>query len=1119
MTALAADNIGPGRGCNTLHAIAIAMVCLLSWTLVIFEKPAHAAGLSPPSLRAWQRPNEGQLTIEWARAARFQQERIGDRLILRFSKPLGDNAHASLRRLSNFIVLDRTTSSGNELALALRPAVFSKVKVRGERVVTVDFSRNTTSAPRSNITVSAVDNGIRLTLDWIGSTRVKTVKDINELRLVVTPPQDLDPQKLAELRQNLKPWFHDLDLLAHGDRTALSFIFDPGISPAVVNPRSDQTIVDFIRAPARLPEPAAAPARTIFMPAKKPAIGQDAAQTAREAPPIPVMRPVPRAEAQSPADAMTTTAAGLGDDRPSDLVINWHQPVAAAFFLRAGYLWAVFDQSDESLLASAPSPPSAFGPGSIVSAEGGMAIRFPLLKPVNIQVSRTSESQWRIEPVLTPAKPKPLSIEHGEGSATLRIMPLSGEQIVTMTDPIVGDQINVLPLRDPGIGQPARRRFVDLELLPTVQGVAWRQLNDRLMAEVGEETLIFSKPNGLSLSKLMPDLQPPKPAILEASAKKNPAKTEPERAKPSENEGRPADAPKGPGKADPARMPAEPGPASYVSLAKSGVERELVNEYRRIRRQAIAKAAPENRDRARLDLARLLVSERLGTEARIVLDTISDDAGSHIALQKQALSGVSAFLIGDHAKASGLLLDSGLNEDEEIDIWRAALKSSEQKWPDAAKHWQDTSKILDAYPPRLKLDLGLMALETAIETNDDKMIRKGMRRLSSLPLDAYDLARFEAMRALKAERSGDLDRARALLSELADSPNPTVRTSADFELVALDLRMNAGDADALAALDRRTPLWRGHPQEQAMLDKLARHYVDANALRRALTIWRRLISLYPDAASDQEMTKARQDVFVQALANEGEPAIDQVDVYAIYLDFIDLIPSDPEAREVHRHLARHLQALNLLDEAIDVLQSLMTSATDGLERAALSSEIAKLMLKQGRAAPALASLDGTEAESAGGSSSLIEERLLTRAEALHRLDRPDDALRVIRDLQSRPARRLRAMIFWNERRWPRLAAAVEAYFADTDAADPLSHDEQELVLWLALARQKDGDREQLSAIRNRFQASMQGGTFTEAFEVATQKAVRTSDIRSLLAATSKHLAEIKRFREAAPMLR
>ncbi len=1097
---------------GVLSKVVVALACLVLTTLLVDQNLSRADDLIAPVFQAWQRPHEGQLTIEWPKTAKFHYQTIGDRLALKFAHPPAEDIRSQLQQISNFINPERATFNKNVLELTLKPGVVSNVRVQGKRRVTVNFSRPPMSSqPPSTVVVSTIDQGIRLAIDWPGPTHVQAIEDINSLQLNIVPPRRLDPEDLTVLKRSLKPWLHNLTLASEGGSTTLAFTLDTQVKSSIRRNGATQTTIEFMRNLSSPVEPAAGPSQHIFRPSKRPPIAPAIAERAWDAPPLPKRRPTVQdgSAATNNRMAITDRGADSDDEKPETLHIDWSEPAAAAVFVRSGHLWAVFDVTDASLLESFPKSPAPFGPGSIVPADNGFAMRFPILEPVNIRVRKTPEGDWQIDPVTSNGQPRPLEIEHGDGSSSLRILPLSGQQIVSFTDPDVGDRLDILPMVDPGVGQPVQRRFVDFELLPTAQGVAWRPLNDRLTTKIDGETLVFGTPLGLSLSKIMQDQSEPR--IVKAVAKKDQTNGDRE-ANDRQQEAKQA-RPRLAKRSNDSTSSTQQ-PSSYFNLAKAGVERELVNEYRRIRRQAIAKAAPERRDQARLNLARLLVSERLGTEARIVLNAISDNANENVMRQKLALSGVSAFLIGHRAKASNMLLDPGLNDDSEIDIWRAALESTESRWQAAAGRWRNTSELLDVYPPRLKLDLGLMALETAIETNDEKMIRRGMRRLKSLDLDAYDQARFDAIRALNAERSGDLDKARAILLALTSSPNRKVRTIADFELAALAGQSGTETIAALDALDLRMPLWRGHPEEQTMLDKLARRYRDANALRKALTIWRKLTTLYPQTADNENLSLAQRETFSQAIVNDKEPALDQLDVYAIYLDFPDLVPDDPEARELHRHLAGHLEGLNLLDEAMSILQPLMTSAADDFERVELETKVASLMLRQNRASPAIALLNGTRPQNIEIPRPQQEQRLLLRARALIQLSRPDEALRTIRDLRSQQARRLRAEIYWKEQSWPRLAAAVEAYFEDTEPSSPLVEDEQELVLWLALARQKGGKQERLGALRKRFSLKMQEGPFATAFDVATQTSVQNGDIRSLLAATGEQLAEIERFRRA-----
>ncbi len=1085
------------------------MACLLTVAGVTAIDQARATDSTPPSITAWQHENEGHLTIEWAETARVQQKRIDDRLILRFSEPLGVDIGSALRNISGFVDSDRTLVEGRDLSLAMKPGVSAKVKVREKRIVAVDFFRDPSRQLRSRIKATTTVGGLRLTLDWPGPTKIDANQTSNDIGLEIFPAWDLDPNELDKLQHSLQPWFHGLRSRIEQDRTKLSFALKPQVKTSIRPESATRTIIEFFRDASAHQERAPVPVREAFMPKKRPATPKLTADALT--PPKPKARPKLEAPPKDVArnDQSKTGPGDANGEPPEALTVNWKKPVGAAVFERAGYLWVVFDEPNDQLLADWSASPAQFGPGSLITADGGTALRFPLREPVDVTVSQLSDGQWRIEPVKS-SDSEAVSVERLDGASALRITSASGERIIHVIDPDVGDQLDVLPVRVSGLHQPSRRRFVDLELLPTAQGVVWRPLSDLLVARIDDLGLELGSPEGLSLSNIDTDRpKPSQPVIVEAMAKKN---VEGEASSEALAERR-VDKPL---PIDEKELQESQKPSSYFELADSAVERPLVAEYRRIRRQAISKAPPEGRNRARIDLARLLVSERLATEARTVLNTISEDAEETIILQKRALGGVSAFLIGHLSEASAMLLDSELNDDEEIDIWRAALDSAEDQWTTAAERWQTAGKILDSYPPRLKFDLGLMALEAAIETDDDKMMRKGMRRLASLPLNPYDQARFDAMKALKAERAGDLEKARALLTDLTSSPNLTIRTLADFRLTALDLDAGNNDPAILQSFDRLLPVWRGHPEERAMLDRLARRYRDANALREALMTWRRLIHLFPDAADSDDLTKARQDAFVQALTNTIEPAIDRLDVYAIYLDFVDLVPGDPEAREVHRQLARHLRNLDLLDEAIDVLQPLMASADDNLERSELAAEIVDMMLEQDRARPAISVLDQTETSRTALPASLDEERRVLRARALARLDRADDAMRVLRDMQSDQARQLRAKILWDERRWPRLAAEIESYFAKADLTSTLTNKDQEMILWLALARQHEDIAEKLNEVRERFGTAMQNGPYAEAFDVATQSVVNAKKISTLLAETENQLAELQRFRKTTP---
>ena len=1079
---------------------------LLGLVLAIFlsggstAEKALAANKTPPTLTAWEQADVGRLTIEWADATRVRQRKSGDQLVLRFVDPLPYDFGGTAQKIARFIDPDRTKVSDRDLILTLRKGVTADVTIRQKRIVTIDFERDPSLTPEAAIDVSAIEDGVRLTIRWPGPTNVVSTSDKNELRLQITPDRDIDSAEIATLQTTLKPWLSHIRLDRSEDGKVLLIGLQSAIDPAVRPDGLATTIVELTRTRAPLPIASVPSSNTVFIPKKRPSPSTDATTlAARAGPPIPKPRPNRNSTgpfAQS-SDGQAPPEQTPAEDHPNALIFDWPTSVGAAAFLRAGYLWVVFNESDQRLLREIPKPPPSFGAGAFVTADGGTALRFRVKTATDIQVTRTEDGRWRIDPTADAPSAKPMSVERIDDLGTLHVTPALSDQIVSMIDPMVGDQIDALPLPEPGIGQPASRRFVSLQLLPTSQGVAWRPLNDGLSARVDDQSLIFSPP------------QPTTSVVVKAPAPKESLIENPSTSTIERRASRPA-------RTASRRSAADPVRSSSFAFADSGVDRPLVPETRRILRQAVRRAPPEKRDRARLKLARFLVSERLGSEARTVLDAISDDAAIDIQKQRRALLGAAAYLVGNLDEAADLIGAPDLKNDKEIDVWRATLQSRQQTWSEAAESWRTASETLDRYPPRLRLDLGLLAIEAAIETNDDTMMRRGFRRLKSLTLTPLDEARVMGVQALKSERAGDLEAARSMFKKLAKSPYQRIRALAEFQLADLDLKEEADPREVLTTLNDRLALWRGHPNEQEILNQLAQRFNDADAFRQALRLWRRLIDHHPEAGEDADLAKLRQETFIRALTGATEAAFETADPYAIYLDFVDLLPKDPEAREIHRHLAKHLIDLDLADEAIDVLKRLMSSSQNDAERMDFAIKTAMLMLQEGRPDQALALLTSTAETNAPLPDPLLERMRLTTSRVLSDLDRTDDALLELKGLQSQTARRLRAEILWNAKRWQQLAASIESYFADDEPAPSLSEVEQQLAVWLALARNRVGTPSQLRDLRLRFGDAMQDGPHADIFNVATQGLPEAKDIPALLEDTERQLSELQRFRSAVP---
>jgi hypothetical protein len=130
-------------------------------------------------------------------------------------------------------------------------------------------------------------------------------------------------------------------------------------------------------------------------------------------------------------------------------------------------------------------------------------------------------------------------------------------------------------------------------------------------------------------------------------------------------------------------------------------------------RQALIARLPQlagtARALARLELARLLLAEGLGTEALVTLERIDEDGppqSAAIATARAAMAGAAAALKGRHDTALGVLLDQRFDADAEAALWRVFAAALAGRSELAAQEWTRSGTMLDAYPEPLRRSLG-----------------------------------------------------------------------------------------------------------------------------------------------------------------------------------------------------------------------------------------------------------------------------------------------------------------------------------------------------------------------------------------------------------------------------
>jgi hypothetical protein len=185
-----------------------------------------------------------------------------------------------------------------------------------------------------------------------------------------------------------------------------------------------------------------------------------------------------------------------------------------------------------------------------------------------------------------------------------------------------------------------------------------------------------------------------------------------------------------------------------------------------------------------------------------------------------------------------------------------------------------------------------------------------------------------------------------------------------------------------------------------------------------------------------------------------------------------------------RRLADRLVAVDLLDQASELLQYQVDHRLQGAARAQVATRLAVIYLMNHKADRALATLHTSRTSDLA--NELRNQRLLLEARALSDLGRYDVALEVVANIEGRETVRLRSDILWAARRWGQSAEQIELYYGERwKEWQPLSDVERADILRAAIGYALGEDALGLGRFREKYAAKMAQTPDARAFEVVS----------------------------------
>jgi hypothetical protein len=406
-------------------------------------------------------------------------------------------------------------------------------------------------------------------------------------------------------------------------------------------------------------------------------------------------------------------------------------------------------------------------------------------------------------------------------------------------------------------------------------------------------------------------------------------------------------------------------------------------------------------------------------------------------------------------------------------------------------------------------------MAVAIETGDDDLAERTLGRLAALDLTPGDRDRVGFVDGLAHARRGEFAEAKQIWGRLAQDATSEIGVEAAYALVQLQLHAGElGFHEALARLAPARALWRGHPSEPTMLDGLAHLYLRSGDEPSAIRTWQDVLLRFPKAPGAERIARTLRESFVAAVTATGGDRADIVRAYALFRDLPQLLPEDAEGDLLRGRPVQQLAALDLIEPAAELLEELIARRFAGPAKASAGADLAELRLREPNPEAALDALERSRVMNELPQD-LQQRRRLLQARSLAALDRGAEALALLDAGSDRDERRLRAEILWQRRDWPPLIETLKALLSKRTAPQgPLSAEEQDLVLKLAVAYGQLSQAAALEELRARFGPAMRGAAAEPAFLMATMAAGRPLEPKAVLAVAGAQLGQVRRYLEA-----
>lgn len=946
--------------------------------------------------------------------------------------PSGKGVRLGMRTNFNF----NSTEAGDKLFIDLLPSTWQGMPPALPQEVLDEMQRKAARAalradqqrkaqvvaeqnPRATVRIGRNPTFLRLQFDWTIPTTGTFELDGEDGRIAFEWPVDVD---LRELLLDLPAEIVGVNNVVTLDGSTVAIDLAKGVEPRFYATGPSQYVLDIDIEGKGLPELTAADI-----------VAGQQVETVAASLGGASNGPTPAALDAVAPQTITPFVTMLGST--VRVVFPFRQETPAAVFQRGDAVWLVFDSQSEILgptdMSQLQLISSDFVPTSV--GTDTQMVRIDLSQDRLATLGSEGQS-WVLslgDVMMAPTEPVDLVRRRDmQGAFEMVANIVRPARVHDFQDPLVGDTLKVVTAYPPARGLTRSLDYVDFSAMRSVHGLVVRPKAADLEVGIENALAVISLDAGLTVSSM-------------DGLRQDLADTTPSQR------------------------------VSFVDLGAFVQPDPGIFGKQRDEFEAVAAASDGRaRDVARLELANYFLANGLAMESLGVLDVAQSSLRDKSLEPRVEMSRAIANVVaGRPQDALRMLNDSRFDQDVDAMFWRAMAREASNDFAGARADATQAYSIADSYPSWAREKFHLVGARAAIEEHNTVQARQILDDVDFAALSADQIAEFNLLTGRLAEAEGRLQDALDTYGQVIASEVRPSRAEAVYRTLAiLDQQGRLDLARATQTLGAEAMLWRGDRLEASMQAMLADLHFRTGAYREGFEAVKSAMLSDPDSRAVQQLSDKAQRTFTELFLHGLADSIRPVEALSIYYDFRHLTPAGAQGDEMIRNLARRLVRVDLLPQAIELLQYQLDNRLRGVARSQVATDLAVIYLAAHKPADAMRVINDSRLPDL--SDSLSRQRRLIEARAMLDGGRDQLALDLLRDLQGQDVELMRIDAHWQAKRYGQAGQGIEALYGARALAAPLSKPARMNIIQAAVGYVLSADTSGLARLRAKYADAM-----------------------------------------------